>query len=378
MKNVFYLVLVILGIAFGSCKKDDPQPQQGTSAGTPLFTVNGIVNGTPITINAGANGYFMSSSFELDTNGVYNFVGELKPKVCTGKCGNILKIAIKDYELATTSTTNIDSTIVSGFYSYASISGTASQFDYTFKATPPSAGIAKSYTWNFGDNSILVSYTPTVTHTYKHPGVYTVTLNLETFTGCISSSISKVQFGQNGGLFNINFVSIVTGDTTEFKPIPLGGVGPYTCVWDFGDGNFSNDYSPSHIYNASGQYTVSLKMTDFLGLSSTQISYVTIKNTSNCSSFFIPSTSIAISNPLNLGNAIVEWTDASGKVWSSNSSFKQPSNSLFQIISVTDYLNSSNGTATKKIHVQFSCTLYNGLSSIVMKNIDATFSVGYK
>jgi hypothetical protein len=119
-------------------------------------------------------------------------------------------------------------------------------------------------------------------------------------------------------------------------------------------------------------------MTDFLGLSSTQISYVTIKNTSNCSSFFIPSTSIAISNPLNLGNAIVEWTDASGKVWSSNSSFKQPSNSLFQIISVTDYLNSSNGTATKKIHVQFSCTLYNGLSSIVMKNIDATFSVGYK
>jgi outer membrane protein assembly factor BamB len=41
-----------------------------------------------------------------------------------------------------------------------------------------------------------------------------------------------------------------------------GGVPPYTCHWDFGDGNTSNERHPTHTYSIAGNYTIMFTVTD--------------------------------------------------------------------------------------------------------------------
>ncbi|RWW99645.1 T9SS type B sorting domain-containing protein [Flavobacterium cerinum] len=53
----------------------------------------------------------------------------------------------------------------------------------------------------------------------------------------------------------IQVVNFCHGDTTVFSVIPA--ITPDTIVWDFNDGSFSNELSPSHVYAATGTYNVS-------------------------------------------------------------------------------------------------------------------------
>ncbi|WP_321428976.1 PKD domain-containing protein [uncultured Methanolobus sp.] len=51
--------------------------------------------------------------------------------------------------------------------------------------------------------------------------------------------------------------------TVQFTDISTGG--PTTWLWDFGDGNTSNEQNPVHAYTTEGTYTVSLKATNQFG-----------------------------------------------------------------------------------------------------------------
>jgi outer membrane protein assembly factor BamB len=41
-----------------------------------------------------------------------------------------------------------------------------------------------------------------------------------------------------------------------------GGTPPYTCHWDFGDGNTSNERHPTHIYTTASQFNITFTVTD--------------------------------------------------------------------------------------------------------------------
>ncbi|MBI2869657.1 MAG: PKD domain-containing protein [Chloroflexi bacterium] len=58
---------------------------------------------------------------------------------------------------------------------------------------------------------------------------------------------------------------VKTGDNIRFTAQVSGGFPPYSYQWDFGDGNTSNEVSPSHAYTSAGDYTVSLTVTDDRG-----------------------------------------------------------------------------------------------------------------
>jgi PKD repeat protein len=68
------------------------------------------------------------------------------------------------------------------------------------------------------------------------------------------------------------------GETVSFTPEISGGVPPYSYQWDFGDGERSTEAAVNHQYNSSGNYTVSLKVTDDRGNTNTGIrtSYITV------------------------------------------------------------------------------------------------------
>jgi hypothetical protein len=71
--------------------------------------------------------------------------------------------------------------------------------------------------------------------------------------------------------FTVNKTRIEEGEEIIFYVDLAGGFPPYSYQWDFGDGNTSNASNPVHKYNSSGDYTVSLTVTDDKGSSDTEI-----------------------------------------------------------------------------------------------------------
>lgn len=122
--------------------------------------------------------------------------------------------------------------------------------------------------WNFGDG------TPTSTqanpsHTYITAGVYTVTLTTSK-PGC------------NDTETKINYITINANPTATFTanhtdtcgfPFPVQFTSTTSAVttynWTFGDGTSSNLPNPLHIYNTSGNFNVSLVVTNASGCSRT-------------------------------------------------------------------------------------------------------------
>jgi len=79
--------------------------------------------------------------------------------------------------------------------------------------------------------------------------------------------------------FNASGRFIKSGQSVRFNPSIAGGFAPYSYQWDFGDGKTSNEDYPVHIYRASGEYSVTLTVTDDRGNSATETmaDYVNVK-----------------------------------------------------------------------------------------------------
>src|SRR4029453_13148770 len=142
-----------------------------------------------------------------------------------------------------------------------------------------SIGTVTDYLWNFGDGTTSTASNPS--KIYSTPGVYTVTL---TVTGVAGSD----------SLTSTNYVTVsAPAPVAQFFGNPTSGVSPLTVnfsntsagtitgyTWTFGDGGTSTLANPSHVYAASGVYTVSLTVTGPGGSNTqTRSNYVTVAAT---------------------------------------------------------------------------------------------------
>ncbi|SFS82416.1 SprB repeat-containing protein, partial [Zhouia amylolytica] len=77
---------------------------------------------------------------------------------------------------------------------------------------------------------------------------------------------------------NFSYINPCNSLQVDFTDLTTGGENDedYTYSWNFGDGNTSIEDSPSHIYGSTGDYTVTLTITDFDGLVDTQTYTVTV------------------------------------------------------------------------------------------------------
>jgi PKD repeat protein len=319
----------------------------------------------------------------LDQNGVYEFSSTFGPKNCSSNCPNTLKISIKDYRPSTAKPTVIDSSIAVGSYLFAAPSGIPSQFSQTFiGGLLNKTGIL--FTWDFGDQTpVIPTSTYSITHTYVQPGIYNVTLTVKDSSLCTSVITNAINLGQTNNpltatYYPVNYPVNTVGDSVLFTAAPTGGTGPYSYSWNFGDGNSSTIAGPIHEYASAGTYLTSLSLTDAAGNTNIQYANINVPSTYGCASFFHLSTLSTVLDPLDLKGIIIEWTDPSGKLWTSNNDLQTSANSSFKIVSVENYLNNENGDPTKKIQVELSCKLYNGTNSIELKNAKSTIAVAYK
>lgn len=120
---------------------------------------------------------------------------------------------------------------------------------------------ATSWLWTFGDGTTSTERNPQ--HSFNDFGEFSVTLTTNTSAGC-QNTITKP-----------NLIKIK--ETTVSINAPRGGCVPFSYtpvatiftmdsiasyLWDFGDGTTSTLANPpAHVYNSTGQYTLSLTVT---------------------------------------------------------------------------------------------------------------------
>jgi PKD repeat protein len=132
-----------------------------------------------------------------------------------------------------------------------------------------SANYPDSWFWDFGDGTNATEEDPI--HTYTAAGDYTVSLNATneagTNTTIKTDYITVLPLSLPFAEFNANTTSGTVPLAVEFTDISAGS--PTGWSWTFGDGGISQEQNPVHVYTITGQFTVTLQVTNEDGSNST-------------------------------------------------------------------------------------------------------------
>lgn len=136
-------------------------------------------------------------------------------------------------------------------------------------STQIESGNLSRWLWDFSDSPPSTDH-PKASHTFYYPGNYDVTLTVFSDVGCqgtftVNNLIWVRPVPVAGFVIHpvstsilepgIKFTDISSGSDTIFSP----------WNWDFGDGNHSNIQNPSHLYDRTGFYWVTLTVYNVFG-----------------------------------------------------------------------------------------------------------------
>ncbi|MCX8020663.1 MAG: PKD domain-containing protein, partial [Chitinophagaceae bacterium] len=134
-----------------------------------------------------------------------------------------------------------------------------------------STGSPISWQWNFGNGNTSTLQNPITT--YITPGTYTVTLTVSNANG--SNTLTRSNYITVHEAPAVNFSSNVTSGCfplrVQFTDLTNPGSGNTitSWFWDFGNGNTSTSANPFVIYNQTGNYTATLRVTNDKGCTKT-------------------------------------------------------------------------------------------------------------
>ena len=172
-----------------------------------------------------------------------------------------------------------------------------------------------NYAWTFGDGGTASVATVSVPHTYTAVGTFGVKEIVTDNIGCKDTVTipNDVTVYRPQASFYVNTTHPCRWATTVyFSNTSTGGVA--SSFWSFGDGATSTLMSPTHVYTATGSYTVKLVVTDSHGCTDTltQLNYM---NVNAPVAAFTPSDTFSICAPL-----VVHFTNtstgATSYIWS--------------------------------------------------------------
>lgn len=123
------------------------------------------------------------------------------------------------------------------------------------------------YDWDFADGAISQEENPI--HRFSGSGEWEVLLEIEDVNGCITDTAQIIPWYPLPTVLSAAPINArgcqpltVTFDALSFPISP-----EYTTLWEFGDGNSSEDYAPTHQYEEVGLYDVSLRVISPIGCS---------------------------------------------------------------------------------------------------------------
>ena len=129
------------------------------------------------------------------------------------------------------------------------------------------------WNWNFGDGSSSTQQNQA--HTYPRAGNYNVTLTVNNTNGTDSKFATVTVLAQP--VFSASPTSGKTPLIVSFTDQSTGSPGSWN--WTFGDGTYSTEKNPLHIYRKAGKYSVALTLNEKGDSSAvTKSSYIAVSN----------------------------------------------------------------------------------------------------
>ncbi len=136
----------------------------------------------------------------------------------------------------------------------------------TVSCTDKTMGDADTWNWSFGDGGFSSEKNPN--HTYNQPGIYTVSLEASGPGGKDSVVKNDLISVLGSGISPELIITAEPAHGTAPLTVTFGKTNvsnAVSTVWNFGEGNTSNEENPVHTYAVPGLYNVSLTVQDSLG-----------------------------------------------------------------------------------------------------------------
>lgn len=145
-----------------------------------------------------------------------------------------------------------------------------------------------SFSWSFGDGSTGSGIS--VTHSYSSAGSYMVTLTVKDSNSTQHTATSEQTVSATSpppppsASFTFNPSSPTNASMIQFIASASGGTAPYSYSWNFGDLSTAVGPNTEHVYMKTGNYTVTLTITDSTGKTSGTSQRISINFSSKPSS----------------------------------------------------------------------------------------------
>jgi len=171
-----------------------------------------------------------------------------------------------------------------------------------------SLGPITAWFWEFGDGTLSTEQNPA--HLYMRAGTFDVSLTVTadrtkeklTRRGCVRVSAEGITVD-----FSASATNVLAGQSVAFTDLSTSENTPITgWRWSFGDGGESTDRNPSHVYAASGIYSVSLTVSTAFGeASTTKSDYIIVRQK------VAPTANFSVSTLTPYINDVLRFTDTS-------------------------------------------------------------------
>jgi PKD repeat protein len=157
-----------------------------------------------------------------------------------------------------------------------------------------SDGSIASYAWNFGDGGTASG--ATAAHTYGANGSYTVSLTVTDNEGATDTATTQVTVDDgvnappNAVITSISCSGLSCSYSGSGSSDSDGSITGY--AWDFGDGGTATGVTANHSYAATGNYTVTLTVTDNGGATDDASQNITVNEPSAATSLAVASITV--------------------------------------------------------------------------------------
>ncbi len=126
-----------------------------------------------------------------------------------------------------------------------------------------SIGGGNTITWALSGGGTITSGqgTNNINVDWDTAGTYFVKVTATGTAGCTTSDSLEVVVNNVINVAIPTNTNACAGEITQFTANTPATGGPYTFLWNFGDGAISTDENPTHIFNPAGTYSVTLAIT---------------------------------------------------------------------------------------------------------------------
>jgi gliding motility-associated-like protein len=221
--------------------------------------------------------------------------------------------------------------------------------------------------WELGNGTIIQGTNKqNIVYAYTIPGIYSVTLTSTNTSGSgvkvktayihvFGLPVAQFNSSPNGGC---NPLTVQFTNQSTVGPVPSAPINSW--IWDFGNGNSSNQQNPTHTYSSNGNYNVTLEVKDGNNCTNTIIKNSLISVSTKPIPSFTVSDSISCTAPFTVnfnntttGVTTYQWDFGNG----SSSTLANPTHTYTSIGSYTvklivGHANGCRDSIVKLNHIQ--------------------------